>query len=264
MKYENEYINILKHELIPVNGCTEPVSLAYAASLGRKYLGEVPTEVTVYASRSIIKNVKAVVVPNTNGLKGVKAAVALGIVGGNPDKELLCISEVSQENIRNCRDFLNNIPINVKMSDSKLIFDIHIILKGKDNNCEIRIVDNHDNVVLIKRNDEVILEKEIVGIEKIDLTDKSILTVENIYNFVTTVDLEKVDVIVKNRKLITDDSLFNRFKEFTSDIVSYQQKEYKLGEILAKIALEKLENGTDADWRKLKPLYIQPPPVFGR
>ena len=199
MKYENEYINILKHELIPVNGCTEPVSLAYAASLGRKYLGEVPTEVTVYASRSIIKNVKAVVVPNTNGLKGVKAAVALGIVGGNPDKELLCISEVSQENIRNCRDFLNNIPINVKMSDSKLIFDIHIILKGKDNNCEIRIVDNHDNVVLIKRNDEVILEKEIVGIEKIDLTDKSILTVENIYNFVTTVDLEKVEPIIKKQ-----------------------------------------------------------------
>lgn len=78
------------------------------------------------------------------------------------------------------------------------------------------------------------------------------------------VELEEVDKIVKNRKLITDDSLFNRFKEFTSDIVSYQQNEYQLGEILAKIALEKLENGFDADWRKLKPLYIQPPPVFGR
>ena len=78
------------------------------------------------------------------------------------------------------------------------------------------------------------------------------------------VELEEVDKIVKNRKLITDDSLFNRFKEFTSDIVSYQQNEYQLGEILAKIALEKLENGIDADWRKLKPLYIQPPPVFGR
>ena len=78
------------------------------------------------------------------------------------------------------------------------------------------------------------------------------------------ITLEEVDKIVKNRKLITDDSLFNRFKEFTSDIVSFQQNEYKLGEILAKIALEKLENGIDADWRKLKPLYIQPPPVFGR
>ena len=78
------------------------------------------------------------------------------------------------------------------------------------------------------------------------------------------VELEEVDKIVKNRKLITDDSLFNWFKEFTSDIVSYQQNEYQLGEILAKIALEKLESGIDADWRKLKPLYIQPPPVFGR
>ena len=78
------------------------------------------------------------------------------------------------------------------------------------------------------------------------------------------VELEEVDEIVKNRKLITDDSLFNRFKELTPDITSYQQNEYQLGEILAKIALEKLETGIDTDWRKLKPLYIQPPPVFGR
>lgn len=78
------------------------------------------------------------------------------------------------------------------------------------------------------------------------------------------VELEEVDKLVSGKKLITDDSLFNRFKEFTSDITSYQQNEYQLGEILAKIALEKLENNIDANWRKLKPLYIQPPPVFGR
>lgn len=78
------------------------------------------------------------------------------------------------------------------------------------------------------------------------------------------VELEEVDKLVSGKKLITDDSLFNRFKDFTSDITSYQQDEYQLGEILAKIALEKLENNIDADWRKLKPLYIQPPPVFGR
>lgn len=78
------------------------------------------------------------------------------------------------------------------------------------------------------------------------------------------VELEDVDKLVSGKKLITDDSLFNRFKEFTSDIISYQQSEYQLGEILSKIALEKLEKGIDTDWRKLKPLYIQPPPVFGR
>lgn len=78
------------------------------------------------------------------------------------------------------------------------------------------------------------------------------------------IDLEEVDKIVSNRRLITDNSLYNRFKEFTSEIISYQESEYQLGEILAKIAIEKLENGLDADWKALKPLYIQPPPVFGK
>ena len=78
------------------------------------------------------------------------------------------------------------------------------------------------------------------------------------------VELEEVDKIVSNRKLITDNSLYDRFNQHTQDIISYQQQEFQLGEILAKIALEKLEQGIDADWRKLKPLYIQPPPVFGK
>jgi tRNA threonylcarbamoyl adenosine modification protein YeaZ len=78
------------------------------------------------------------------------------------------------------------------------------------------------------------------------------------------VGLEEVDEIVKNRRLITDNSLFERFSQHTDDIISYQQQDFQLGEILAKIALEKLEKGVDADWRKVKPLYIQPPPVFGR
>ena len=78
------------------------------------------------------------------------------------------------------------------------------------------------------------------------------------------VELEKVDEIVKNRRLITDNSLKERFSQYTKELISYQQNEYPLGEILAKIALEKLEIGGDADWRKVKPLYIQPPPVFGK
>lgn len=78
------------------------------------------------------------------------------------------------------------------------------------------------------------------------------------------VDLEEVDKIVENRVLITDNSLLPRFSEKTQKAISYQENEYQLGEILAKIALEKLQNGIDTDWRKLKPLYIQPPPVFGR
>ena len=78
------------------------------------------------------------------------------------------------------------------------------------------------------------------------------------------IELEEVDKIVKNRQLITDNSLIERFSTVTENLISYQQKEYQLGEILAKIAIEKLNNNEDTDWRKIKPLYIQPPPVFGR
>ena len=78
------------------------------------------------------------------------------------------------------------------------------------------------------------------------------------------VELEEVDKIVSNRRLVTDNSLLERFNQFTDNAISYQQNEYPLGEILAKIALEKLSTGENADWRMLKPLYIQPPPVFGR
>ena len=78
------------------------------------------------------------------------------------------------------------------------------------------------------------------------------------------VELEEVDSIVKNRRLITDNSLYERFSTLTDSIVTFQQEDFPLGEILAKIALEKLNAGEDTDWKKVKPLYIQPPPVFGR
>ena len=78
------------------------------------------------------------------------------------------------------------------------------------------------------------------------------------------VDLEEVDELVKDKVLITDNSLLERFSQYTDKAISYQQNEYQLGEILAKIAIEKLENGENSDWQSLKPLYIQPPPVFGR
>ena len=76
------------------------------------------------------------------------------------------------------------------------------------------------------------------------------------------IELDEVDNLVKGKKIITDDSLSSRFKELCSEVISYQQGNYNLGEILTKIAEEKIKNGADSDWRKLKPLYIQPPPVF--
>lgn len=76
------------------------------------------------------------------------------------------------------------------------------------------------------------------------------------------IELDELDKLVRGKTLITDNSLYSRFKDSGADVISYQQKDYPLGEILTKIALQKIESGTDIDWRKLKPLYIQPPPVL--
>ena len=101
------YIQILKEELIPAMGCTEPIALAYAAAVARKTLGEMPDKVVVEASGSIIKNVKSVIVPNTGHLKGINAAAAAGIVAGDPDKKLEVIATVSQEQIRQMKQFMD-------------------------------------------------------------------------------------------------------------------------------------------------------------
>ena len=91
------YLQILKEELIPVMGCTEPIAIAYAAAKAREVLGQLPGSVWLGVSNNIIKNVKSVIVPNTGGMKGIEAAAAAGIVGGQAGRALEVISEVTEE-----------------------------------------------------------------------------------------------------------------------------------------------------------------------
>ena len=86
------YLDILKEELVPAMGCTEPIAIAYAAAKARQVLGSIPDKVKIQASNNIIKNVKSVVVPNTGSLRGIRASAAAGIVAGDADKVLEVIS----------------------------------------------------------------------------------------------------------------------------------------------------------------------------
>ena len=113
VKY-NAYVQILKEELLPAMGCTEPIALAYGAALARKVLGELPDRVVIGASGSIIKNVKSVIVPNTDHLKGIPAAATAGIVAGDPDKELEVIAQVTPEQIAQMKEFIENTQIEVE------------------------------------------------------------------------------------------------------------------------------------------------------
>ena len=103
------YVQILKEELVPAMGCTEPIALAYAAAKAREILGSIPDKVVIEASGSIIKNVKSVIVPNTNHLKGIPAAATAGIIAGRAEKELEVIAQVTESEIEQMKQFLQTV-----------------------------------------------------------------------------------------------------------------------------------------------------------
>ncbi len=191
LKY-GAYVKILEEELKPAMGCTEPIALAYAAAVARKVLGEVPEKVMIGASGSIIKNVKSVIVPNTNRLKGIPAAAAAGIIGGDPDKELEVIANVSDEQIQGMRTFLDTAEISVEHVDNGLTFDIIVTLYKGENYSKVRIVNFHTNIVLIEKNGEILKEVEVQGESEEGLTDRTLLNMKDIWDFVNTVDVADI------------------------------------------------------------------------
>ena len=122
------YVQILKEELVPAMGCTEPIAIAYAAAKAREVLGCLPDRVEIGVSDNIVKNVKSVIVPNTGGLKGIEAAAAAGIVAGQPDRLLEVIAQVTPEQKEEMKAFLQKVPVKVQAVDNGMIFDIIIEL----------------------------------------------------------------------------------------------------------------------------------------
>jgi len=194
-KYE-AYIQILKEELRPAMGCTEPIALAYAAAVARRTLGELPDRVVIGASGSIIKNVKSVIVPNTNHLKGIPAAAAAGIVAGNPDRELEVISEATAEDAVRIKEFLENTKISVEHLNNGITFDILVTLFKGENYARVRIANYHTNIVLIEHNGEILKESEVAGEEEEGLTDRTLLNMEDIWDFINSVDVNDIKEVL--------------------------------------------------------------------
>ena len=190
-KYQ-DYINVLKEELIPAMGCTEPIDIAYAGAIAREHLGCLPERVEIEVSGNIIKNVKSVIVPNTGGLRGIEVAAAAGIVVGDAAKELKVISEVSTEAVSAIHKFLETTPITVNFSDSKKIFDIMITVYGNGHSAYVRICEFHTNVVEIREDAKYVLQKDVALEDSLDFTDRGFMNVQEIIEFADTARIEDV------------------------------------------------------------------------
>lgn len=197
-KYQ-AYVKILEEELVPAMGCTEPIALAYAAAKARETLGCLPDRVEIGASGSIIKNVKSVIVPNTGHLKGIPAAAAAGIVAGDASRELEVIADVSEEETKAIAEYLKNTRITVEHIDQGITFDILVTVKKGDSYARVRIANYHTNIVLVEKDGEKLLDLPVEGEKEEGLTDRSLLDVEDIWDFVNTVEIDDIRAVISRQ-----------------------------------------------------------------
>ena len=191
------YIDILREELIPAMGCTEPIAVAYAAAAARNTLGELPDKVLVEASGSMIKNVKSVIVPNTDNMKGLEAAAAAGIVAGKQEKKLEVIADVTPEQTKAIRAYLDQTDIKVRHVENGVTFDIILTVWKGEHSAQVRIAVFHTNIVHVEKDGEVLVDIPVHGDNEETLTDRSLLDMEHIWDFANTVDVEDVRSILE-------------------------------------------------------------------
>ena len=186
------YVQILKEELVPAMGCTEPIALAYAAAKAREILGSIPDKVVIEASGSIMKNVKSVIVPNTNHLKGIPAAATAGIIAGRAEKELEVIAQVTESEIEQMKQFLQTADIKVVHADNGITFDIIVSVYKGSSYAKVRIANYHTNIVLMEKDGEVLYEIAVEGEKEEGLTDRNLLNMKDIWDFAMTVDVKDI------------------------------------------------------------------------
>lgn len=186
------YVDILKRELLPAMGCTEPIAIAYCAARARALLGCIPDSVLIEASGNIIKNVKSVIVPNTNGAKGIEAAAAAGIIAGKEELKLEVLSQVTDEEKEKLAAYLKTASIYVRPADSPFILDVSVTVKKDGSQAKARIINEHTNIVLLEKDGEVLYQGELSEQASTDMPDYSLLTVEGIVDFSDTADLSDV------------------------------------------------------------------------
>ena len=187
------YTQILKEELVPAMGCTEPIAIAYAASIIRDALGEDPVSVRAGFSGNIIKNVKSVIVPATDGLKGIPVAIAAGMIANSPKKQLQVLCALGKDAPAKISEFLTNCPIEIYKIERSPAFEIVIEASTASHTARVRFVGSHTNIDLVELDGKDISRRYAFSCSvKHDAqsgADRSLLNVMDIVEFAETVDL---------------------------------------------------------------------------
>lgn len=187
----NRYVDILRQELVPATGCTEPIAIAYAAAKLRQTLGTVPERILAEVSGNILKNAKSVTVPSTGGMKGIPAAIAAGIIAGNADLELQVIAEVPESAHAEMAAYICKVPIQVTCPATPHLLDICLTGWSGGHSALVHIQDGHTNIVRIEKDESVLFEKKVLASGEAVSSHQG-MNLETILDFASQVDLSLV------------------------------------------------------------------------
>lgn len=192
------YVEILRRELVPAMGCTEPIAVAFCAAKAREILGQMPDTIRIQASGNIIKNVKSVIVPHTNGMRGLEAAASIGVLYGDAGAGLEVISRVTVEQEKYLVDAMKSFDIKVAPLESEHLLDLIITVTKDDCTVSVRIEDQHTNITEIIENGKCTYFESKATREEVE-PDQAQLTVADIFDFAETVELSDVSEILERQ-----------------------------------------------------------------
>ncbi len=234
----NKIIQILKEEIVPAEGCTEPIAIAYVAAKARELLGKTPDSVKIYASGNIIKNVKSVVVPNSGGMVGVKVAAGMGIIAGKVEKGLMVISNVNDADMVKVRNFLDSCPIDMIHEKTDVKLYVRIELTCKEERVLVEIKHLHTNITKVIKNGKELINRPCSDADfNSALTDRKILSIELIYNLAKIIDIDLIK------------PLFKKVIKLNSTIAEEGLKE-SFGVNIGSCILKNIEQGIYGDDRR--------------
>ncbi|MBR4150952.1 MAG: serine dehydratase subunit alpha family protein, partial [Firmicutes bacterium] len=206
------YVQVLRDELVPAMGCTEPIAVAFCAAKAKDALGEMPDRIDIKVSGNIIKNVKSVVVPNTDGMVGMEAAAAAGIVFGKSEKDLEVIAEVTPEQKDELRRFLKEKEFHVSPTYGTEVLEIIITLEKNGHTSRARVIKSHAHLETLEKDGQLLYQAEPTFAE-VKAADKSLLNIKDIYDFAKTCDLEDIREVIsyqiKCNSAISEEGLKN-------------------------------------------------------
>lgn len=214
MKNDQLLVSILKDQVVPALGCTEPTAVAYAAAMAKEVLGEQVESLDIYVDRNILKNGKEVGIPGTSE-KGNVVAAALALIVGKSEYKLEVLKEVTNESLDEALKLIDKKMINLHLKKDVSGLYIEISAKGKNNTSRVVIKKTHLNVVLVEKNGECISKKdEKEAAAKPSLRDRiREFTVADMKEFVDTVDYSEIEFInegiVMNKRVGEDDLKYN-------------------------------------------------------